>query len=243
MATDGLNTTRAKSAPLHSAADAIVGSNPWVEIITPDDSIRFKFGSTVLLHSSGWDLEDRALTGSSIQWSSSINGPIGSGRLTSVSDLSPGVHVVTVTATDTDGMMSSDTTIVAVTPRSLPDGIICHTDLGFGGPGTGTITACGGDLSTGSTWDFKVSGLPAPTQAWVMGSSTSNPTVAFGGLIVPDPLELFVKVPINMSGEFEATSLPGGGGPASLFLQVFYLDGAQIMGVGLTNALQLDFLP
>jgi len=243
MATDGLNTTRARSAPLYASADAVVGSNPWIEIITPDNSTRYKFGSTVLLHSSGWDLEDRQITGSSIQWSSNLDGPLGSGRLTSVNTLSPGVHTLTVTATDSDGMMTSDTSTVAITNRLLPDGVICHPDIGFGGPGTGTITACGGDLSTGTTWDFKISGLPAPTQAWVMGSATSSPTAAFGGLIVPNPLDIFVKVPINMSGEYEAMGLPGGGGPSTLFLQVFYLDGAQTMGAGLTNALQLDFLP
>ncbi len=243
MATDGLNTTRAQSAPLRSASDAIVGSDPWVEIMTPDTNVRYKQGATVILHSSGWDLEDRHITGSSLQWFSSSDGSIGSGRRASVNTLSPGGHIISVVATDSDGMTSSDAAFIFITGRSLPDTQNCYTDLGFGGPGTGFIQACGGDLSTGTTFDFSLTGLPSNAKAWLMASNTMNPVPAFNGTIVPNPVTTFLKIPIDVNGELFATGLDGGGGPITFFFQVYYLDAAQTLGVGLTNAIQMDYLP
>ena len=64
LASDGLNTTVAHSALLYgSGAVWAQGSNPpWVEIFTPDSGHDYFEGATVILHSSGWDLEDRALS-------------------------------------------------------------------------------------------------------------------------------------------------------------------------------------
>src|SRR5262249_7725052 len=106
LATDGLNTTRTQTGPLSpsgSYADSATGTLPWVYIATPDSGLSYLRGGTVVLHGSSWDLEDNALSGNSLVWTSDKDGVIGTGRLTSISTLSVGAHVITLTATDSDG--------------------------------------------------------------------------------------------------------------------------------------------
>jgi len=129
IASDGLRTQDALS-PTLSGSGAIwpLGGNaPWVEVVTPDDGKSYKRASRVVLHSSGWDLEDRGLSGTDITWSSDVDGPLGFGRLLTVADLSVGTHVLTVTATDSSGMMATDSTTITIDDRELPQTIAFPT--------------------------------------------------------------------------------------------------------------------
>lgn len=123
MASDGLNTKVVRSEPLDEsfALFGSAGSPPEIHICTPDFGFRYFERGTVILHSSGWDLEDLALDGASIEWTSDLDGVIGHGRLTSVVDLSPGVHQITVKATDSDGMETTDSTTILVLARAVPN--------------------------------------------------------------------------------------------------------------------------
>ena len=49
-----------------------------------------------------------------LAWSSSLDGPLGSGASISVSDLSAGVHTITAQVTDSGGLAGSDTILVEV---------------------------------------------------------------------------------------------------------------------------------
>jgi hypothetical protein len=243
MVSDGLNTTTVQSMPLFSSADGVGGNPPWIEVLTPDSAMRFAFGATVVLRSSGWDLEDRKIQGASIEWSSNVDGFIGTGRVLSVNTLSPGTHVLTAQATDSDGMVSMDSTTIGVAPRLLPDSSDCQPNLGFGGPGSSVLMVCGGDLSTGTTFDVTLTGALPSTQGWIMGGPTNNPIAALGGMIVPNPTPVFAPFNTDTNGDFSAMGLNGGGGPATFYIQVLYLDGAQVGGVGFSNAVQMNFLP
>ena len=52
-------------------------------------------------------------------------------------------------------------------------------------------------------------------------------------------MEAFVT---NPAGSFSAV-VPGGGGPATLYIQALILDGNLPQGVAFSNALALEFLP
>jgi hypothetical protein len=149
LASDGLNTTVARSPVLQgSGAIWAQGSNPpWVEIFTPDSGHDYFEGATVILHSSGWDLEDRALLDPAISWESNVDGPIGTGRLTTITTLSVGVHAITVTATDSDGLTDTDTHTVTIVARGLPDvgGVVTYCT-----PGT-SASGCQAQLSASGT--------------------------------------------------------------------------------------------
>ncbi|MCB9899592.1 MAG: hypothetical protein H6825_16415 [Planctomycetes bacterium] len=245
LASDGLRTTTVRSEPLVSTgvfSGGTVGNAPWIEIMTPDDGKSGLYGATVILHSSGWDLEDRQIGGASIEWSSDLDGPIGTGRHTSTATLSVGTHVITATATDSDGNQTADTTTYTVLARDLPSsGETCQTDLGFGG--APVLSICGGDLSTGSSADLLLTNAPASTPAYFVLSFTNGSVPLFGGTLVPFPLDLVVGLSTDGAGEIAIPGIPGGGGPISVYVQFLVADGGTLSGWDFSNALQVDYLP
>ena len=138
MATDGMNTTIVER-PLSRVgtrggtrgglgARGGEPNRPEVHLITPNDASEHAFGATVVLRAAAWDLEDLALDGPAIVWTSSRDGEIGTGRLTSVADLSVGTHTLTATATDLDGLSDSASIDVTVIDRALPGLTPCDGD-------------------------------------------------------------------------------------------------------------------
>jgi hypothetical protein len=205
IATDGLNTTVANSPVLFGggAIHAQGGNDPWFYIVTPDDGKSYVRGSTVILHSSSWDIEDNAIFGASIGWSSDLDGAIGTGRTLGVADLSVGTHVITVTATDSNLQTSTDTATVTITARGLPgEGPVvnyCTPGTSASGcqavlssVGTPSATASSGFTLTASPLEGDKDGLfffgSNGQQANPWGSGTSfqcvTPPVKRGGLLV-----------------------------------------------------------
>ncbi|MDF1799754.1 MAG: hypothetical protein P1V81_11305 [Planctomycetota bacterium] len=244
LASDGLNTTRDRQ-PI-AAPKFLMGAVPTTYILTPDNNTTFQKGATVVLHSSGWDLEDRGLTGASITWSSDLDGAIGTGRVTSVSDLSVGTHVLTVSAVDSGSQLATDTTTVTITDRVLPGGgttPTCQPDIGLAGPGSAVLAICGGDLSTGTSVTATLTGA-APSQVlWVGVSNSSNPTAMFGGTLVSFPAQFVFPGATDAGGSWSMGPIAGGGGPSTLFVQAVYVDPAQTAGFGISNAVQMNYLP
>jgi hypothetical protein len=247
IASDGLNSTTARSEALTGSTLALgVGGNaPWVHIMHPDNGFTFRQGATVILHSSGWDLEDRSLSGASIEWSSDVDGPLGTGRRTTVADLSPGTHAITVTATDSGSLQTIDTATISITPRNLPDtsGNICQADIGFGGPGSSVLSMCGGDLSTGTTANLVLTGAASSAPTFLFIGLVNSPTPVQGGQLVPVPWTFLFGTTTDASGTLLLPNLPGGGGPFSAYLQAVTVDGSLPFGYGFSNAIQADYLP
>ena len=243
LTTDGLNTTAVRAGGLGSGSQLRSGRTnpPWTNVLTPDDGMTFRKGATVVLHASGWDLEDRALEGASLVWASDLDGIVATGRLTTVASLSVGTHVLSVTATDADGNMTSDTTTITVTDRPLP-AVVCQPDLGFGGPGTSVLSVCGGDLSSGTSADIGLTGAAPNASAFLVYGVNNNPFPVLGGTLVPIP---YLGVQAGTTDLTGAWNLPGaivgGGGPFTLYGQAVYVD--PIFGFGFSNAVQVDVLP
>ena len=80
---------------------------PSVTIISPEDSSTFSVGGVITFQGKATDPEDGVLTGSSLVWTSSIDGQIGTGESFSTSLLSVGTHTITLMATDSDGNSAS----------------------------------------------------------------------------------------------------------------------------------------
>jgi hypothetical protein len=242
---DGLNTTHIVSAPLHGTGDSLgLGGNPpWVQILSPDAGTSWRYGATVILHSSGWDLEDRGLQGTDIVWTSNVDGLLGTGRLLSVNTLSVGAHVITATATDSDTLSTFDTAQLTVLDRELPTpDNLCQTDLGFGGPGSSVLSVCGGNLGQGTSADFLLTGAPALTSAWILAGPTTVFAPYKGGTLVPDASLVIGPVLTSASGTLSAV-VPGGEGPATLTVQCLLVDGGQASGFGLSNAVEIQLQP
>ena len=58
------------------------------------------------------------MAGGSLVWTSTLDGQIGTGVSFSRSDLSPGTHEITLTATDSDG--AAGTASVSITVNGIP---------------------------------------------------------------------------------------------------------------------------
>src|SRR5438128_4195900 len=91
-----------EGGPAPKLVVTVQGNPPTVTISSPaDGSVRFR-NDTITLAGRANDLIDGDLS-SSIQWTSSRDGALGTGATISTSTLSVGTHVITAAATDTDG--------------------------------------------------------------------------------------------------------------------------------------------
>jgi hypothetical protein len=119
--TDGVSTALAVSArPFMVARKA-----PFVGIIAPTDRQVIAGGETVTLQGLATDHEDGMLPDSTFLWTSSQDGTLGVGNRLQAA-LSPGEHVLTLTATDRDGQQGQASVVVQV-----------NAPVSFRGPITG----------------------------------------------------------------------------------------------------------
>jgi hypothetical protein len=100
---------RAGAEPDPDTGDTrVVGSPPTAEIWHPSDGETRAAGSAIPWIGTGTDPEDGALTGGSLVWSSSIDGPFGTGERFEA-PLTVGTHLITLTGTDGDLNTGTDT--------------------------------------------------------------------------------------------------------------------------------------
>jgi hypothetical protein len=129
----------AAAAPLlHVEFEASSGNvPPEVTIGTPANSSTFNEGSAITFSGTAVDAEDGDLS-ASLSWESDLDGPIGSGSTFTKSNLIVGVHTITATVTDTEGLTGSESIAITV----LPDTTVLV--------GAGDIAGCGSeqDLET-----------------------------------------------------------------------------------------------
>lgn len=121
-------------------------------------------------------------------------------------------------------------------------GTVCQADIGFGGPGSGSLSICGDALASGGSADLAVSGATPGGTAFVFAGLVNGATPVKGGVLVPVPWVLQLALPLDGSGEL-GFPIPGGNGPLTVYTQVVYTDPGQALGYGFTNAVQAEFLP
>ncbi len=109
LASDGFNTVVAPSALFE-----VERKGPqWVTIVAPEEGGVFPIYALPRLQGGAWDAEDGVLEGASLVWSSSIDGELGTGD-DLYAELSPGLHTITLTATDSDGASGSTSVSIQV---------------------------------------------------------------------------------------------------------------------------------
>jgi hypothetical protein len=152
----GLGASGSKVLDEGSIAGDSQWSNSWlvnapdIHLISPNTSQSYPFGASILLHASGWDLEDQFLPDTAFTWTSSIAGAIGTGRQILVSTLNPGTHVITLRGTDSGGSFVEKSVSINVTARVVfvadinGDSLVNGNDLSamlanWGGVGLGDL--------------------------------------------------------------------------------------------------------
>jgi subtilisin family serine protease len=131
---------------------------PTAAISSPTNSATFVQGASVAFAGTGSDQEDGALAGSSLTWTSSRDGQIGTGTSFSKSNLSVGSHVITLTARDSQGMTGTATRTITIT-APVNQAPVARFTWTCGAPGTRNCTVNGSsstdDVAVVSyTWDW-----------------------------------------------------------------------------------------
>jgi len=115
VASDGFHTSEDQSdavftVPRKAPLDVVsFGMNPCIH----------NFGEPVVLKGSAFDPEDGVLNGTALTWFSDLNGTLGTGRVLTTTDLIPGTHNITLTATDSDGNNATYSFTVTVELRNV----------------------------------------------------------------------------------------------------------------------------
>lgn len=88
---------------------------PTADIYRPVNASVFNMDETILLEGSGTDVDDQILPETAYNWTSDIEGYLGSGD-TLITTLSPGIHQITLAVTDSAGWTATDTVTITVMP-------------------------------------------------------------------------------------------------------------------------------
>ena len=205
---------------------ACAGTNtaPVVTITAPDDGSGFNAGTSIAFSGSAQDSEDGDLT-SSLTWTSSLDGEIGSGGSFSAV-LSNGTHVITASVTDGGGLPGSASVTVTVSAAGNTPPTVTITSPSDGASFTqgasiafsGTAEdAENGDLSSVLSWTSDLDG-PIGT-----GGSFST-TLSIGTHLITAAVT--DSGGLSGSDSISVTVNPSGGGTAeATFLSIGADDG------------------
>jgi hypothetical protein len=122
-------------------------------------------------------------------------------------------------------------------------GPLCQEDLGFGGPGSATLTACGEVLGAKGGLDLLLTGAPPASLAFLAGSFFSTPVPVFGGWLVPYPQTTVLPFVTDAQGEVLLAGLGSDVGPFQYHFQFAIVDPTQTFGYALSNAVKLTVQP
>jgi hypothetical protein len=118
LASDGANT----GVDVSDKAFKVGKKIPEVFILLPADSSKFFLNRTVIFRGLGYDAEDGSLAESAFSWASDIDGKLADGDYISKDTLSPGKHIITLTAVDSDGNFATTSITIFVLAVEDTDG-------------------------------------------------------------------------------------------------------------------------
>jgi hypothetical protein len=154
---------------------------PVAKIDTPSDNTIFQQNNSITFTGSATDSGGHALKGTALNWVSSLDGRIGSGTNFTVSTLSRGTHMITMTAIDTSGNANSASITVTVNPpgNTLPVATITN-------PSTGTSWNSGDYIEfTGTGYDTEDTWLTGPSLVWY---SSKDGQIGTGNSVITNHL-------------------------------------------------------
>lgn len=114
VATDGLNIGYDET----DEAISVPNKAPDVVVLHPADGAVFAPGGLVVLQGKATDMEDGNLADGVLHWSSDVQGSLGIGPSLPLNHLDPGEHVITLTATDSLGIPSSQSVTILIGHRA-----------------------------------------------------------------------------------------------------------------------------
>jgi len=108
---------------------------PTVSIDSPDEAFTIKTVDSITLAGTAEDVEDGVIS-ESIQWTSSLDGFLGSGSSATVTGLSVGYHAITAAVTDSNGESTGAVVGLVVNPADSLEIVVDDGDVGTHQSGT-----------------------------------------------------------------------------------------------------------
>lgn len=157
VGTHHVRATATDSFGQSSTADMMlyVDAAPTVEILAPASGTTLVVGERLGLGGRASDTEDGDRS-AAIHWSSSLDGPLGTGAALSVATLSPGTHAITASVSDHRGRTALATVSVSVSSATLTVPVVADAAIYDFGPDTnyGTALFLYGDTDTPKAQSF-----------------------------------------------------------------------------------------
>lgn len=144
---------------------------PSVSITSPSNGSSVTAGTSVAFAGSATDAEDGNLS-SSLSWTSSLDGAIGSGASFSSSSLSVGSHSITASVSDSGGLSGNDVIGLTVTPvggGNGPQDAVYNS--GLGAP---SCAVAGSECDSLALLNGRANLGPEPNQPNTLGSCTDG---------------------------------------------------------------------
>jgi hypothetical protein len=214
LSTDGLLTAESRIDNLR-----IENRPPDLRILSPLDGDQAEVGYEWSLSGSGYDLDDQVTVEG--WWTSSLDGPIGTGNHLSGAVLSPGIHEIVFHATDSHSAEGTASIQVTVSENLLHDFSFAEDSLRLRGPSSNPSHPGITDLQVGSVHGADLSlrtdgagtdvglrlYLQSPSKAEVLLASRSFPLAPFDSAILSATFEVTLEGTHTLRGEVE---VPGG---------------------------------
>lgn len=176
IATDGVNT----SIDDGDGVVVVPPKTPEVRIVAPAIGAPFSTRQTIVFVGDAFDREDGDLDDAALGWLSDRQGGLGSGRSIAVSGLQPGHHVISLEATDSDGLRGGAQLEIEVVadaaralisaPRAVVHGTVAELEAGASA-GVGVLSYRWAIASkpAGSDASLTVNGMAARLQTDSIG--------------------------------------------------------------------------
>jgi glucose/arabinose dehydrogenase len=162
-----------------------VNDAPVVQILQPGGALTVVENTAVIFRGSATDAEDGVLPGTALEWSSSLDGALGTGDSIEISTLSVGGHVVTLTATDSKGLANNASVSVTVMPF-VPGNQPPEVTITSPAPGTSVVVGTPVDLA-GSATDPEDGPLTGAALVW---TSSLDGVVGTGAAVTTSALSV-----------------------------------------------------
>jgi hypothetical protein len=176
------SVTDSHGAPGLATLSISVNANtaPVVDIALPPSGSTYVEGEEIAFSATAVDAEDGDLA-AGLSWSSSLDGPIGSGAAFSYAGLSLGLHTVTASVTDSHGALGLDSVLVLVEPNDPPvvniSAPLDGSSSSVGSPllfSGSSVDAQDGDLSAALVWTSSLDGLIGSGASFTSSSLTEG---------------------------------------------------------------------
>jgi len=153
------------------------------------------------------------------------------------------VRVRFIAADEADGsLVEAMLDDVQVTRTLCDPGTVCATDLGFGGPGSLSLSLCGQPLLSGNSATMLLTGADPGALVYLLGGVFNTPTPFAGGTLVPIPILVTLLRVADGTGTVSLL-VPGGGGPVQVYVQAASPDAGVFGGYALSNAIEASVGP